>query len=63
MAKIGGDRAIGILREVMRGKRATPNESKAERDFRKKLTVEVKQIVDAGGIVEVPSEIPDPSDW
>jgi hypothetical protein len=63
MAKLGGDRMIEVLREVMRGERATPNESKAERDYRKKVTIEVKQIVEGGGIVDVPFEILDPSDW
>jgi len=50
---------IRILVEVTTGKKPAREDTAEEAEYRKKVTVEVREIEAAGRIVEIPFEMPD----
>jgi hypothetical protein len=55
---LDGDTRERILIEVSLGVKAPAHESAEAREFRRKITREVEAIVEQGGGIDVPGEIP-----
>lgn len=48
-----------MVQEIQLGKTVVPGEDAEHAKVRRKLTDEIKEIVEAGGVVEFPSELPE----